>query len=93
MKKYKRIYKIFIFMLVIPILSSCSTYSANFTCGDASGASCYTMDSVDKMITTGEIEQFNKSRVKRKIYKADKDDENIQVIGKSDHLNEEDEVN
>lgn len=81
MKKYKtvEINNILLLILVMQILASCSTYSAKFSCGDARGANCYTMDAVDQMITNGEIERFNESRFKQRsrIYKVDKNDESI----------------
>lgn len=51
-------------LLVCSILSSCSTYSNSFACGDARGAACISMDKVDRMIASGEIERFNKARRK-----------------------------
>lgn len=43
-------------------LSGCKTYSSSFACGDAEGADCVSMDMVDRMITSGEIERFNEQR-------------------------------
>ena len=51
--------KIFIILLSVMILSSCASYKTSFSCGDAEGASCISMDRVDLMIQNGEIERFN----------------------------------
>ena len=51
--------KIFTMLLSIVILSSCASYKTSFSCGDAEGASCISMDRVDLMIQNGEIERFN----------------------------------
>ena len=44
--------------LLLPVLTSCATYNSSFSCGDARGANCMSMDRVDKMIANGEIENF-----------------------------------
>jgi hypothetical protein len=36
------------------------------TCGDARGAYCASMDHVDQMINSGEIENFNERRLNKK---------------------------
>ena len=56
--------KIFIMLLSIVILSSCASYKTSFSCGDAEGASCISMDRVDLMIQNGEIERFNEQTLK-----------------------------
>lgn len=47
--------------LLISSLSGCATYKNGFSCGDAKGANCMSMDRVDRMISSGEIELFNES--------------------------------
>ena len=42
-------------------VSGCAVYNSSFSCGDAKGANCLSMDRVDKMIASGEIERFNES--------------------------------
>ncbi|MBY0533361.1 MAG: hypothetical protein K2P31_00155 [Rickettsiaceae bacterium] len=44
--------------LLLPVLTSCATYNSSFSCGDARGANCMSMDRVDRMIANGEIENF-----------------------------------
>ena len=56
--------QIFAVFLACSILSGCSTYSNSFACGDAKGAACVSMDRVDRMIASGEIERFNELRKK-----------------------------
>ena len=51
-------------VILLPLLTSCATYNSNFACGDARGANCTSMDKVDRMISSGEIERFNESRKK-----------------------------
>ena len=43
---------------LLPVLTSCATYNSSFSCGDARGANCMSMDRVDRMIANGEIENF-----------------------------------
>ena len=43
-------YKTAALLLTGIFLSGCSTYSSSFTCGDARGANCMSMDRVDRMI-------------------------------------------
>ena len=57
-------------------VSSCSTYKSSFTCGNARGVECASMDRVDYMIQNGEIERFNEERQNRK-YQASKTDPSI----------------
>lgn len=51
-----------IMILASSSLVGCKTYSSSFACGDAKGAKCVSMDRVDRMITSGEIERFNEER-------------------------------
>ena len=51
-------------------LSGCATYKSSFNCGDAKGAYCASMDHVDQMINSGEIERFNEQRLKQKHKRA-----------------------
>lgn len=43
------------------LLSGCSSYSSNFSCGDSKGANCMPMDKVDQMISSGEIELYHEN--------------------------------
>ena len=58
-------------------LSGCATYKSSFNCGDAKGAYCASMDMVDQMINSGEIENFNEQRLE-KHYKQK--DDNILLL-------------
>lgn len=60
----RRIAAIVLLMIVPSILGGCKTYNNAFSCGDATGAKCMSMDNVDRMITSGEIERFNEARNK-----------------------------
>lgn len=44
--------------MLLVLVSSCSSYSSNFSCGDSKGANCLPMDRVDSMISSGEIELY-----------------------------------
>ena len=66
------IIKIIITSILSLTLSGCGTYKSSFNCGDSKGAYCASMDRVDQMIDSGEIERFNESRQKKR-YKALKD--------------------
>ena len=48
--------------ILLPLLTSCATYNSSFSCGDARGANCMSMDRVDRMIANGEIENFNEKK-------------------------------
>ena len=65
--------KIFTMLLSIVILSSCASYKTSFSCGDAEGASCISMDRVDLMIQNGEIERFNEQTLKDREKPSKKD--------------------
>ena len=43
-------------ILLLPLLTSCATYSSGFTCGDAKGVACTPMEKVDQLISSGEID-------------------------------------
>lgn len=45
-------------------LSGCSTYGSSFSCGDAKGAECRSMDRIDRLISSGEIETFTNPTIK-----------------------------
>lgn len=49
-------------LAALSLLTSCSVYRSNFTCGEAKGARCRSMDQVDRMIDSGMIEQFNEEQ-------------------------------
>ena len=45
-------------VLLLPLLTSCSTYNSGFSCGDAKGVACTPMEKVDQLISSGEIERY-----------------------------------
>ena len=49
-------------MTMMIFLSSCSTYSGKFACGDSRGANCVMLSEVDKRIDSGEIEKVYKDK-------------------------------
>ena len=55
-------YKAVSLLLTSIVLSGCSTYSSSFSCGDARGANCMSMDRVDRMIANGEIENLQSKK-------------------------------
>ena len=67
-------------------LSGCATYKSSFNCGDAKGAYCASMDRVDRMINSGEIERFNERQTTGK-YKAAKNNNEIPLKAKAKPLN------
>ena len=72
--------------LLLPVLTSCATYNSSFSCGDARGANCMSMDRVDKMIANGEIENFTDKKKNcrgRKCKESQKHDALLQPITKA----------
>ena len=72
--------------LLLPVLTSCATYNSSFSCGDARGANCMSMDRVDKMIANGEIENFTDKKKNcrvRKCKESQKYDALLQPITKA----------
>lgn len=65
----KKLVKLTISSLLLLNLTACATYKSSFNCGDAKGVYCTSMDNVDRMIKSGEIERFNEA-TKRQRYKA-----------------------
>ena len=66
MPKYKTIKNNFFVNLIVMLglslsVSGCAVYNSSFSCGDAKGANCMSIDRVDRMIASGEIERFNES--------------------------------
>ena len=61
-----------ILTLLCFLSSSCSTYRSSFSYSSAQGVDCIMMDQVDSMITTGEIERFNKAKRSNRKYVASK---------------------
>jgi hypothetical protein len=49
-------------LMALLLLSSCSTYSGKFACGDSKGANCVMLSEVDKRIDSGEIEEVYKEK-------------------------------
>ncbi len=66
-------------LLVCSILSGCSTYSSSFACGDAKGAVCMSMDRVDRMIASGEIENYvsGEKRCRRRACRKQQQDDPV----------------
>lgn len=48
--------------LLTALLTGCSGYSSKFACGSSSGAKCIMIGDVDKMIDSGEIEEYHERR-------------------------------
>ena len=70
---------------LLPVLTSCATYNSSFSCGDARGANCMSMDRVDRMIANGEIENFTDKKKNcrgRKCKESQKHDVLLQPITK-----------
>lgn len=65
----KKLLKITTTSLMLLNLTACATYKSSFNCGDSKGAYCASMDRVDQMINSGEIERFNEQRQKQQKYK------------------------
>ena len=55
-------YRVISVLLTSIALAGCSTYSSSFACGDARGANCMSMDRVDRMIASGEIENLHSKK-------------------------------
>lgn len=47
---------------VITLLTGCSGYSSKFACGSSHGAKCVMIGEIDKMIDSGEIEEYHINR-------------------------------
>ncbi len=54
--------KFYVSLLSLLLLTSCSTYSGKFACGDSKGANCVMLSEVDKRIDSGEIEEVYKEK-------------------------------
>jgi len=73
-------------LLTSIFLTGCSTYSSSFSCGDARGANCMSMDRVDRMIANGEIENFTDKKKNcrgRKCKESQKSDVLLQPMTKA----------
>lgn len=73
-------------LLTSIVLGGCSTYSSSFSCGDARGANCMSMDRVDRMIASGEIENINSKKKNcrgRKCKESEKHDALLQPMTKT----------
>jgi hypothetical protein len=64
--RFKQIITFTTTICLLTLLSGCATYKSSFNCGDARGAYCASMDHVDQMINSGEIENFNERRLNKK---------------------------
>ena len=51
------------------MLSGCAIYKTSFDCGDAAGVPCTSMDCVDRLISSGEIEQYHKKAGREGVHK------------------------
>jgi hypothetical protein len=80
--RLQQIITVIIMSTVLFTLSGCATYKSSFNCGDAKGAYCASMDRVDQMINSGEIERFNEQRLERR-YKAGKNNNAIGLMEKA----------
>ena len=60
-----RIFVIIAMLLSCSFLTSCSTYSSGFGCGDARGVRCTPMEQVDLLISNGEIEKYTTKNAKK----------------------------
>ncbi len=49
-------------IMAITLLTSCSGYSSKFACDSSHGAKCVMIADIDKMIDSGEIEEYHVSR-------------------------------
>jgi hypothetical protein len=79
--RFKRIIIFAITNCLLLLISGCATYKSSFNCGDAKGAYCASMDHVDQMINSGEIENFNEQRLNKKYkQKSDNKDDNILLL-------------
>ena len=79
-------YKAVSLLLTSIVLSGCSTYSSSFSCGDARGANCMSMDRVDRMIANGEIENLHSKKKNcrgRKCTESEKHDALLQPMTKA----------
>ena len=79
-------YRVISVLITSIVLAGCSTYSSSFSCGDARGANCMSMDRVDRMIANGEIENFNEKKKNcrgRKCKESQKHDALLQPITKA----------
>ncbi len=56
----------YIFVLLVVMLSSCSSYSSKFPCPEARGVICTPLRVVDEMISTGRIEEVDIDHKKQK---------------------------
>jgi hypothetical protein len=88
MMNWKKIanYRVISVLITSIVLAGCSTYSSSFSCGDARGANCMSMDRVDRMIANGEIENFNEKKKNcrgRKCKESQKHDALLQPITKA----------
>lgn len=59
--KFKVLSKTLLMTGILMLMSGCNAYRSSFSCGDAKGAECLSMDRVDRMISSGEIERFNEA--------------------------------
>ena len=51
--------------LVASLLSSCAVYKSDFSCPDAKGANCTSIERVYQMIESGEIDEYTESKDKK----------------------------
>lgn len=66
--------KIIILWIMSICTTSCAIYKSSFNCGEAKGARCLSMDIVDVMIDSGEIEKYHKKVCKKnKCYETNED--------------------
>lgn len=61
-KKARRVCGILSVITMSIAISGCSTYGSSFGCGNSKGATCMPMDKVDRLIKSGEIERYTKTK-------------------------------
>jgi len=49
-------------IMILMMLTGCSSYSSKFACGSSHGAKCIMIADIDKMIDSGEIEEYHINR-------------------------------
>ncbi len=82
----KSIMRIINYSILSLSLTACSTYRSSFSCEDAKGVYCASMDRVDRMVSSGEIERFNEKRKENKRYKVKKNDRSVTAFLKKSKL-------
>ncbi len=64
MKDICNIRKIILSLSLSFVVTSCSAYNSSFSCPDAKGGTCMSIDKIDHLIKSGEIERVTKTDTK-----------------------------